>query len=301
MASFALSRRALQSLGTSVRLNSTSAGAGGNGAEVGKGVGNVGRHKSAGVGTIGSKAGKRRTTKEEILSPAQRVDPKRFLQSFAQQPRRCDVISVAAAKNARDAGIAGVTLGQLKTAKVLGQVLHQRIGRWIYESDSWNLFAENKVEITRVKVMPDLSRMRIFWSSTGCRSVEDQIQLHLNRIFADEMLQRITSEKLFVGLDVPEMDFVVDSSFPFTSSQPGSISMEAIKKNELHKLRTDVGIETLKELTPSSTNQSVTVRHQMTKMDYQSFVKQLGRGFDSDAIAAIERSALEGRKIYTEK
>jgi len=300
MASFALSRRALQSLGTSVRLNSTSAGAGGNGADVGKGVGNVGGHKSAGVGTIGSKTAKRQTN-EKILSPAQRVDPKRFLQSLAQQPRRCDVISVAAAKNARDAGIAGVTLGQLKTAKVLGQVLHQRIGRWIYESDSWNLFAENKVEITRVKVMPDLSRMRIFWSSTGCRSVEDQIQLHLNRIFADEMLQRITSEKLFVGLDVPEMDFVVDSSFPFTSSQPGSISMEAIKKNELHKLRTDVGIETLKELTPSSTNQSVTVRHQMTKMDYQSFVKQLGRGFDSDAIAAIERSALEGRKIYTEK
>jgi len=290
MASFALSRRALQSLGSSVRLNSTSAGAGGNGADVGKGVSNVGGHKSAGVSTIGSKAN------EKILSPAQRVDPKRFLQSLAQQPRRCDVISVAAAKNARDAGIAGVTLGQLKTAKVLGQVLHQRIGRWIYESDSWNLFAENNVEITRVKVMPDLSRMRIFWSFTGCRSVEDQIQLHLNRIFADEVLQRITSEKLFVGLDVPEMEFVVDSSLPFTSSQLGS-TLEAHKNNELHKLRTNIGIKTLKELTPSSTNQSVTVRHQMTKMDYQSFVKQLGRGFDSDAIAAFERSALEGRKI----
>merc|ERR1739838_423906 len=59
------------------------------------------------------------------------------------------------------------TLGELRDAKFQSQKLQEKILRWIWEGESWSVFAENDIQITKVKLLPNFSTLRIHWSATG--------------------------------------------------------------------------------------------------------------------------------------
>merc|ERR1712142_1099922 len=82
---------------------------------------------------------------------------RRSLQSIAQtkdvKGRRRhainDAIDVGAKNIASDPCLSSVTLGELREAKYLSQKLQEKIMRWIWEGESWSVFAENDIQITR--------------------------------------------------------------------------------------------------------------------------------------------------------
>ena len=75
---------------------------------------------------------------------------RRSLQSIAQtkdvKGRRRhainDAIDVGAKNIASDPCLSSVTLGELREAKYLSQKLQEKIMRWIWEGESWSVFAE---------------------------------------------------------------------------------------------------------------------------------------------------------------
>ena len=90
--------------------------------------------------------------------PSHTVTTKRSLQSIAhvkdakQRHRNAisDPIIVGARKISTDPCLSTVTLGELREAKYQSQKLQEKLFRWIWEGESWAVFAENNIQITKV-------------------------------------------------------------------------------------------------------------------------------------------------------
>ena len=62
-----------------------------------------------------------------------------------------DPIAVGARNISTDPCLSNVTLGELRDAKFQSQKLQEKILRWIWEGESWSVFAENDIQITKVQ------------------------------------------------------------------------------------------------------------------------------------------------------
>merc|ERR1719383_552494 len=132
------------------------------------------------------------------------VTTKRSLQSIAHvkdtkdRKRNAifDPIAVGARNVSTDPCLSTITLGELREAKHQSQKLQERLLRWIWEGESWSIFAEYDIQITKVKLLPLMFGFTQFTQSNGgktrvCRDVscanrnrvEDRISLSVLGVF----------------------------------------------------------------------------------------------------------------------
>lgn len=226
---------------------------------------------------------------------------KRNLQSFAHlkdskklsKSNLFDPIAVGAKGISTDPCLSAVTLGELRDAKHQSQKLQERILRWIWEGESWTVFAENEVQITKVKLLPNLRTLKIYWSATGAPYIDKMIQKSLDESVSVEIEERMKYHEDYQGSRLPEIQFVADMSQAHAAelasgnhlqhpSRLDSISLKQISE-ELAHMQCMTGISSLKAVEPicsdgengSGDFEEVTEKSEIHGLDYESVLAKL--------------------------
>lgn len=226
---------------------------------------------------------------------------KRNLQSFAHlkdskklsKSNLFDPIAVGAKGISTDPCLSAVTLGELRDAKHQSQKLQERILRWIWEGESWTVFAENEVQITKVKLLPNLRTLKIYWSATGAPYIDKMIQKSLDESVSVEIEERMKYHEDYLGSRLPEIQFVADMSQAHAAelasgnhlqhpSRLDSISLKQ-KSEELAHMQCMTGISSLKAVEPiccdgengSGDFEEVTEKSEIHGLDYESVLAKL--------------------------
>jgi len=223
---------------------------------------------------------------------------RRSLQSIAQtkdvKGRRRhainDAIDVGAKNIASDPCLSSVTLGELREAKYLSQKLQEKIMRWIWEGESWSVFAENDIQITRVKLLPDFKTLKIYWSATGGHYVDKTIQRLLDESVSVDIEERMKSQNL-PGEIMPRIDFVADTLHLQASELASGKNMQHPPLShhdkdtfsELTMMKTQTGISSLKMVEPTLANganlehleEDFIERSQIQGLDYKTVLAEI--------------------------
>jgi len=231
---------------------------------------------------------------------------KRSLQSIAHvkdakgrnQNAVNDAIFVGARNISMDPCLSSVTLGELREAKYQSQKLQEKILRWIWEGESWSIFAENDVQITKVKLLPNFETLKIHWSATGVQFVDKVIQQSLDQEVSLEIEERMTCQEDFQGKRMPRIEFIADMShIHATELAAGQHLQHPTLKNldaktnqratELQTMKILTGISTLKMVEPITLNDANADSHDLEGdyverteiygLDYQSVMNQILR------------------------
>jgi len=240
---------------------------------------------------------------------------KRNLQSFAHlkdskklsKSNLFDPIAVGAKGISTDPCLSAVTLGELRDAKHQSQKLQERILRWIWEGESWTVFAENEVQITKVKLLPNLRTLKIYWSATGAPYIDKMIQKSLDESVSVEIEERMKyhedyqfrhesarpSTEDFNGSRLPEIQFVADMSQAHAAElasgnhlqHPSRLDSISLKQSseELAHMQCMTGISSLKAVEPiccdgengSGDFEEVTEKSEIHGLDYESVLAKL--------------------------
>jgi hypothetical protein len=145
-----------------------------------------------------------------------------------------DPIAVGARNVSTDPCLSDVTLGELREAKHLSQRLQEQIVRWIWEGDSWSIFAEYSVQITKVKLLPNFETLKIYWSGTGVQYIDKIVQNALCRSALPEIKERMESQRDFQGKKLPEIEFIVDMSHLLASELASGQNMQHPSRDALN-------------------------------------------------------------------
>lgn len=226
---------------------------------------------------------------------------KRSLQSIAHvkeargrnQNAANDAISVGARNISMDPCLSSLTLGELREAKYQSQKLQEKILRWIWEGESWSIFAENDVQITKVKLLPNFETLKIHWSATGVQFVDKVIQQSLDQDVSLEIEERMTCQEDFQGKRMPRIEFIADMShIHATELAAGEHLQHPTLKNldaktnqratELQTMKILTGISTLKVVEPITLNGAdlegdCIERTEIYGLDYQAVLNQILR------------------------
>jgi len=169
----------------------------------------------------------------------------------------CDPIAAGARSISTDPCLSNVTLGELREAKHQSLQLQEKILRWIWEGESWSVFAENDIQITKVKLLPTFDELKIYWSATGVQFMDKVIQESLDKDVAPEIKERIGSQKDFLDRLVPRIEFIADMSQIHASElaaghhlQHPSLQTCNSSATELQKMKNQTGITSLKMVKP---------------------------------------------------
>jgi len=226
---------------------------------------------------------------------------KRNLQSFAHlkdskklsKSNLFDPIAVGAKGISTDPCLSAVTLGELRDAKHQSQKLQERILRWIWEGESWTVFAENEVQITKVKLLPNLRTLKIYWSATGAPYVDKMIQKSLDESVSVEIEERMKYHEDYQGSRLPEIQFVADMSQAHAAElasgnhlqHPSRLDSISLKQSseELAHMQCMTGISSLKAVEPiccdgengSGDFEEVTEKSEIHGLDYESVLAKL--------------------------
>lgn len=269
------------------------------------------RHSHTSAGNSNFKGNFPLSAKTSVTQITQNVKPltsKRNLQSFAQlknanklrKSKIFDPIAVGAKSISTDPCLSAVTLGDLRDAKQQSQKLQERILRWIWEGESWAVFAENQVQITKVKLLPNFMALKIYWSATGVDYVDKMIQRLLNESAAIEIQERMQCHADYQGIRLPAVEFIADLSQIQAcelatgehSQHPDNQHLQYLNKQQLspqnseelfhmHKL---TGITSLKVVEDNSAKYSVDFgreedrfaeKSQVHGLDYQSVMAKI--------------------------
>jgi len=243
------------------------------------------------------------------------VAPKRWVQSIAKlndvsrtiddestankDCGRLDPISIGAKQISTDPSISGVTLGQLREAKYRSQNLLEKISRWIWEGESWSIFVENNIQITKVKLLPNFETLRIHWSATGIKHMDEYIQDALDQMVSMDIKERMESQEGFKEKKLPLIEFIADYSQNLATvfatgrnnqhpnnSKPTKSEMMVDKRAMEHEdMKIFTGISTLKALEPVTVNggfsdfnrieDDITLKSEIKGLDYHSLMKQI--------------------------
>lgn len=197
---------------------------------------------------------------------------KRSLQSIAHlknatkltKSNLFDPIDAGSKRVSTDPCLFAVTLGELREAKYQSKKLQERILRWIWEGESWSVFAENNVQITKVKLLPSLRTLKIYWSATGVQYIDKLIQKSLDESVSLEIEERMKYHKDYQGSRLPEIEFVADMSQAHASEfargghmqHPYRLNRTSSKQSteELFQMQNITGISSLKALEPITAN-----------------------------------------------
>jgi len=199
-----------------------------------------------------SLAPKSLTSKRTLQSVAHLKDSKKIYKN-----KLFDPIAAGAKRISTDPYLSAVTLGELRDAKHLSQKLQERILRWIWEGESWSVFAENDVQITKVKLLPGLSKLKIYWSATGVEYVDKMIQISLDESVSFDIEERMKYHEDYQGIRLPEIEFVADLSQVHASEfAHGRHMQHPNRSDELSQLQSITGIQSLKALEPITVNGS---------------------------------------------
>jgi len=226
---------------------------------------------------------------------------KRNLQSFAHlkdskklsKSNLFDPIAVGAKGISTDPCLSAVTLGELRDAKHQSQKLQERILRWIWEGESWTVFAENEVQITKVKLLPNLRTLKIYWSATGAPYVDKMIQKSLDESVSVEIEERMKYHEDYQGSRLPAIQFVADMSQAHAAElasgnhlqHPSRLDSISLKQSseELAHMQCMTGISSLKAVEPiccdgengSGDFEEVTEKSEIHGLDYESVLAKL--------------------------
>jgi len=230
------------------------------------------------------------TTKRSLQSIAHLKDAKSRTRSG-----RFDPIQVGARKISTDPCLSSVTLGELREAKYLSQKLQEKVLRWIWEGESWSIFAENDIQITKVKLLPNFETLKIYWSATGIQYFDKAIQQTLDQSVSTEIGERMKSQN-FSGEMMPRIQFVADmlhiqaseiaagqhSQHPPSASHVAKTNQAAA---ELQRMKIETGISSLKAIDPLSINgmssdcqylgEDCLERSQIQGLDYRSVLAEI--------------------------
>jgi len=223
---------------------------------------------------------------------------RRSLQSIAQTKnvkgrRRSaihDAIEIGAKNIASDPCLSTVTLGELREAKYLSQKLQEKIMRWIWEGESWSVFAENDIQITRVKLLPDFETLKIYWSATGGQYVDKTIQRLLDESVSVDIEDRMKSQNL-PGEIMPRIEFVADMLHLQASElasgknlqHPPVSHHDKDSFSELNMMKTQTGISSLKMVEATRANgandeyleEDYFERSQIQGLDYKTVLAEI--------------------------
>merc|ERR1712228_372710 len=182
------------------------------------------------------------TTKRSLQSIAHLKDTNGRIRNVMLDP-----IQVGARKISTDPCLSSVTLGELREAKYLSQKLQEKILRWIWEGESWSIFAENDIQITKGEMMPRIE-------------------------FIADMLH-IQASELAAGQH---------SQHPPSTSHDAETNQSA---TELQRMKIQTGISSLKMIDPVSVNGANTDFHtygedhiersQIQGLDYQTVLAEI--------------------------
>merc|ERR1739838_1164329 len=241
---------------------------------------------------------------------------KRNLQSIARfrgaKERRdgsvFDPIAVGARNISTDPCLSNVTLGELRDAKFQSQKLQEKILRWIWEGESWSVFAENDIQITKgelepdlkdnslqnkvVKLLPNFSTLRIHWSATGVQYTDKIVQQILDETVSLEIQERMESQEDYRNMKELQIEFVPDMSHIHAAEiaagqhyqhpmRRGSIGDKS--STELNKMKILTGIPSLKtlnvtvdggSLTFEPIEEKYTERSEIHGLDYHSVLEK---------------------------
>lgn len=201
------------------------------------------------------------------------VTTKRSLQSIAhvkdtknrQRNAIFDPIAVGARNVSTDPCLSTITLGELREAKHQSQKLQERLLRWIWEGESWSIFAEYDIQITKVKLLPTFETFKIYWSATGAEYTDKVVQRSLDQSVAVEIKERMTTLSDFQNRAIPRIEFIADMSQIHASElaagqhlQHPSLQSSKSKCNdgmtELQEMKAHTGITSLKLVEPLASN-----------------------------------------------
>jgi len=230
------------------------------------------------------------TTKRSLQSIAHLKDTNGRIRNVMLDP-----IQVGARKISTDPCLSSVTLGELREAKYLSQKLQEKILRWIWEGESWSIFAENDIQITKVKLLPNFETLKIYWSATGRQYIDNVIQQTLDESVSAEIRGRMKSQN-FPGEMMPRIEFIADmlhiqaselaagqhSQHPPSTSHDAETNQNA---TELQRMKIQTGISSLKMIDPVSVNGANTDFHtygedyiersQIQGLDYQTVLAEI--------------------------
>lgn len=199
------------------------------------------------------------TTKRSLQSIAHVKDAKHRHRSAISDP-----IVVGSRNISTDPCLSTVTLGELREAKHQSQKIQEKLFRWIWEGESWAVFAENNIQITKVKLLPTFDRLKIYWSATGAEFMDRVIQETLDREVLTEIEDRMKSQD-FQGRPIPQIEFVADMSQIYASELADGHHLQhptkpsgnsKLNQNELLNMRILTGITSLKLLEPTTSNET---------------------------------------------
>jgi len=256
--------------------------------------------RGAHTSSSNAKVGKNNPFSKKNTIPSHTVTTKRSLQSIAhvkdakQRHRNAisDPIIVGARKISTDPCLSTVTLGELREAKYQSQKLQEKLFRWIWEGESWAVFAENNIQITKVKLLPTFDKLKIYWSATGSRFTDKVIQETLDQVVLTEILDRMESQD-FQGRAIPRIEFVADMSQIHASELAAGQHLQhpsvpsgnsKLNENELTNMRILTGITSLKLLEPSTSNGTDTShsleadqfeRSEIQGLDYHTILNEI--------------------------
>jgi len=188
-----------------------------------------------------------------------------------------------------DLTTSGVTLGQLREAKKWSQELHKKIANWITRGKSHSLFLEHNLELTKVKLLPDMKTLNVHWSATGVIHVDKYIQQKLGYETAMEIRQHLQTE---VPDLVPEIVFKADHMrerirqlTDLTQSRTPSTQQQQQELDIFGQMKLSSGIETLKRVEPVAVNgggtpwslmeENFTVVRQTRDLDYDRIMREV--------------------------
>jgi len=193
------------------------------------------------------------------------VTTKRSLQSIAHvkdtkdRKRNAifDPIAVGARNVSTDPCLSTITLGELREAKHQSQKLQERLLRWIWEGESWSIFAEYDIQITKVKLLPTFESLKIYWSATGAEYIDKVVQRSLDQSVSVEIKERMKSLSDFQNRAIPRIEFIAELAAGQHLQHP-SLQSSKSKCNdsttELQKMKSHTGITSLKLVEPLASN-----------------------------------------------
>jgi len=228
---------------------------------------------------------------------------KRSLQSIAHlknakqvtKSNLFDPIDAGAKRISTDPCLSAVTLGELREAKHQSLKLQGRILRWIWEGESWSVFAENNVQITKVKLLPCFRTLKIYWSSTGVPYIDKMIQKSLDESVSIEIEERMKYHEDYQGTRLPDIEFVADMSQAHASDfacgrhmqHPNRLNRTSaeLSTDELFQMQNISGISSLKALEPITVNGGFGVleedyieKSDIHGLDYESVMTKILQG-----------------------
>jgi len=205
-----------------------------------------------------------------------------------------DPIAVGARNISTDPCLSNVTLGELRDAKFQSQKLQEKILRWIWEGESWSVFAENDIQITKVKLLPNFSTLRIHWSATGVQHTDKIVQQILDETVSVEIQERMDSHEDYQNKRELQIEFVPDMSHVHAAeiaggqhyqhpTRRGSIGDQS--STDLNKMKILTGIPSLKTLDVVTVDggslafepieEEYTERSEIHGLDYHSVLQEI--------------------------